>query len=379
MRIETISIRRYEKPFRFEFHSTQTFRTGAESVILQLECENRISGYGESTPMKYITGETSSTVVEVIRECFSPILLSQEISTADDIELLLDELERECLKQQKPYYNTALGAVDVALLDALGKDRGLPLIHFLGPIVRESAPYSVSVPFLPLQKIQELFYLLPEQRVKYVKVLVGKDENENAERVGLVRSLFGDNADIRVENNGVWTLDEATSNLERLKEFHISAAEQPLVKDDIEGLQRLRKVIGIPIIVDESMCSLIDARQLIEKGACDIINIKISKCGGLLRSKRIAQFAQSHSIQCQMGAHVGETEILRAAGRAFVLTTPNLVFFEGASFLLFEDAWENACFEITSKDVRSGIGLGIQPSGLHTILNHCSPPMECHK
>lgn len=379
MKIEKISIRRYEKPFRFEFHSTQTFRTGAESVILQLEFENGISGYGESTPMKYITGETSSTVVEVIQECFSPILLSQEMTAADDIEPLLDELERECLKHHRLYYNTALGAVDIALLDALGKNRGLPLTHFLGPIVRESAPYSVSVPFLPLQKIRKLFYQLPEERVKYVKVLVGKDENENAERVGLVRSLFGDNVDIRVENNGVWTLDEATSNLERLKEFHVSAAEQPLVKDDIEGLQRLRKVIGIPIVVDESMCSLTDARQLIEKGACDIINIKISKCGGLLRSKRIAQLAQSYNVQCQMGAHVGETEILRSAGESFALTTPNLVFFEGASFLLLEDTWQNACFEIKSRDDLSGFGLGIEPSSLRSILNNCSPPVESHK
>jgi L-alanine-DL-glutamate epimerase-like enolase superfamily enzyme len=379
MKIETISIRRYEKPFRFEFHSTQTFRTAAESVILQLEFENGISGYGESTPMEYITGETSSTVIKVIQECFSPILLSQEITTADDIEPLLDELERECLKQKRPYYNTALGAVDIALLDALGKNQGLPLTHFLGPIVRERAPYSVSVPFLPLQKIEELFYQLPKGRVKYVKVLVGKDENENAERVGLVRSLFGDNADIRVENNGVWTLDEATSNLERLKEFHISAAEQPLVKDDIEGLQRLKEVIGIPIVVDESMCSLTDARQLIEKGACDIINIKISKCGGLLRSKRIAQLAQSHNLQCQMGAHVGETEILRSAGESFALTTPNLVFFDGASFLLFEDTWQNTCFEITRKDDLSVVGLGIEPSSLRSILNNCSPPVDSHK
>jgi L-alanine-DL-glutamate epimerase-like enolase superfamily enzyme len=379
MKIEKIIIRHYERPFRFEFHSTQTFRTGAESVILQLEFENGISGYGESTPMKYITGETSSSVVEVIRECFAPILLSQSMLKEDDIEPLIDELEGECLKRHRPYYNTALGAIDIALLDALGKYQGVPLTHFLGPIVRERAPYSISVPFLPLQKIQELFYQLPVERVKYVKVLVGKDEHENEERVGLVRSLFGDNVDIRVENNGIWTLDEATSNLKRLTEFDISAAEQPLVKDDIEGLQRLRKAIGIPVVVDESMCDLTDARRLIEQGACDILNIKISKCGGVLRSKRIAQHAQSHNVQCQMGAHVGETEILRTAGRSFALTTPNLVFFEGASFLLFEDTWESACFEITKEEALSSIGLGIDPSALQAIVNHCSPLVEFNK
>jgi len=379
MKIEKISIRQYKKQFRFEFHSTQAFGTGVESAILQLEFENGICGYGESIPKKYVTGETISTVIEVIRDCFSPILLSRAIHEADDIEPLLDELEEECIKHHRFYYNTALGAVDIALLDALGKHWGVSLTHYLGPIVRESAPYSISVPFLPLQKIRELSYELPKERVKFVKVLVGKQENDNAERVGLVRSLFGDQVDIRVENNGIWTLDEAISNLERLKEFHISAAEQPLVKADIEGLQSLRKIIGTPIIVDESMCSLTDARQLIEKGACDILNIKISKCGGLLRSKRIAQFAQSHNVPCQIGAHVGETEILRSAGEAFALTTPNVVFFEGASFLLFEDTWQNARFEITKKDVISGIGLGIEQSGLHAIFNYCSPLMEIRK
>jgi L-Ala-D/L-Glu epimerase len=379
MKIEKITILQYKKQFKFAFHSTQTFRSGTESIILQLAFTNGICGYGESVPRKYVTGETISTVIEVARDCFSPILLSRAIREADDIESLLNDLEEECIEHHRFCYNTALGAIDIALFDALGKYQGVSLTHYFSPIVRERAPYSISVPFLPLQKIRELSNELPKERVKFVKILVGKQENENAERVGLVRSLFGDQVDIRVENNGTWTLDEAISNLERLKEFNISAAEQPLVKDDIEGLQSLRKVMGLPIVVDESMCNLADARELIEKGACDILNIKISKCGGLLRSKRIAQYAQSHSIPCQMGAHVGETEILRSAGKSFALTTPNLVFFEGVSALLFEDTRENTSFEITSKDAVSGIGLGIQPSGLHPILSYCSPVMECHR
>jgi L-alanine-DL-glutamate epimerase-like enolase superfamily enzyme len=379
MKILRISIHRYNKPFRFEYYSTQTFRTGAESLIVQLEFDNGISGYGESIPVRYITGEDNSTVVHVIQDCFSPLLFLHEISTQDHIESLLDELESECLKKGIFHYNSALGAIDIALLDALGKYQGLPLANLLGPIVREKASYSISVPFLPLQKLQKLFYQLPKAKIKNIKVLVGEDKRENIERVRLVRSLFGNNVDIRVENNGIWKLDEATSNLERLREFHISAAEQPLVKEDIEGLRRLRKVIGTPIIVDESMCSLTDAKELIEKGACDILNIKISKCGGILRSKRIARFARSRNVPCQIGAHVGETEILRAAGQAFALTTQNLVFFEGASFLLFEDTWKNARFEITKKDVLSGIGLGVEPSGLHAIFNYCSPLMEIRK
>jgi L-alanine-DL-glutamate epimerase-like enolase superfamily enzyme len=376
MKVTRISIYKYERPFRFKFHNTQTLRTSAESIVVRLEFNNGISGYGESTPMSYITGEDSSTVVQVLQNCFSPILLSREMDTIDHIESLLDELENECLSQNILQYNSALGAVDIALLDALGEYQQIPLTAFLGSIVREKAPYSISVPFLPLEKIEELFYHLPQIKIKYVKILVGENEIENIQRVRLVRSLFGDNVDIRVENNGMWTFPQAISNLEKIQKYNITAVEQPIVKDDIKGLQRLKKAIKIPIVVDESMCSLSDAKHLIEQEACDILNIKISKCGGLLRSKQIAKFALSHNILCQMGAHVGETEILRAAGESFALTTPNLIYFEGASFLLFKDIWRDDQFEITKKDAISRFGLGIESAQLESVMGYCVPVVE---
>jgi muconate cycloisomerase len=335
-------------------------------------------GYGESTPTTYLTGETSSTVVQVIKDCVSPLLFSHEVYTRDDIESLIDELESECLNQNILHYNSALGAIDIALLDALGKYQELPITNFLGSIIRERAPYSISVPFLPFQKIKELFLQLPKSSVKYVKVLVGEDESENIKRVKLIRSLFGDHVDIRVENNGKWTFQQAVSNLEKLVKYNISAVEQPVAKDDIQGLQKLKKTINIPIVVDESMCSLSDAKKLIEKQACDILNIKISKCGGLLKSRRIAQFAQSNNISCQMGAHIGETEILKVAGDSFALTTPNLVYFEGASFLLFEETYSNNQFEIKNKreDRISNFGLGIKLTNQQLIMKHCLPIVE---
>ncbi|MBW1613731.1 MAG: hypothetical protein JRJ57_07120 [Deltaproteobacteria bacterium] len=378
MKIVKINNYKYNKPFRFNFHSTQTFRTSAESIIVRLEFENGISGYGESTPMTYVTGEDCSSVVQVIQNCFSSILFSHEIHTIDDVVGVLNELESECFKRNILHYNSALGAIDIALLDALGKLQKVPVTNFLGSIVREKALYSISIPFLPLQKIKELFFQLPKSNVKYVKVLVGETESENIKRVKLIRSLFGDHVDIRVENNGKWTFQQAVSNLEKLDKFNITAVEQPIAKEDIVGLQRLKKAIRIPIIVDESMCSLSDARNLIEKDACDILNIKISKCGGLLRSRDIAHFAKSQNISCQMGAHVGETEILNAAGKSFALTTSNLIYFEGASFLLFKETYSNNQFEIKNviEDRVSNFGLGIKLTNQQLIMKHCLPIVE---
>ena len=98
----------------------------------------------------------------------------------------------------------------------------------------------------------------------------------------------------------------------------------------------------------------------------------------LLRSKQIAGFAEAHNLLCQLGAHVGETEILRKAGEAFALTTANLVYFEGCSFLLFEDSWEKNLFKIERKAENEAlnVGLGIKSEDQQLIERYSIPISE---
>jgi muconate cycloisomerase len=199
---------------------------------------------------------------------------------------------------------------------------------------------------------------------------MGEVERDNIERVMMIRALFGDRIDIRIEANGKWSVEQALSHIEELKRFNISGVEQPVAVGDIGGLQEIRRRTGIPVIVDESMCNLSDAEKLIEAKACDIINIKISKCGGLLKSKEIRDFAESKKIPCQVGAHVGETDILGRAGRYFAETTRNLFCFEGFSHLLFEDSWEEHFQKRSSskeRSLNSGLGVGSAKQRLKLI------------
>ena len=95
----------------------------------------------------------------------------------------------------------------------------------------------------------------------------------------------------------------------------------------------------IPVIADESLCTEEDARRLIELKACQIFNIRLSKCGGLGAAARIGRLAEKAGILCQLGCHVGETSILSAAGRHFALTVPHLSYVEGSfsPYLLVRD------------------------------------------
>ena len=360
MKIVKINIFQCNTPFRISFHSPHTIRIQSDSIVVELQFDNDILGYGESAPRPYVTAETPSTVADTIQRFFSKTLFRSEVNSIKDVKTTLDALERECLDNNLNTYNSALGAIDIALFDGLGKIQGVPLHHYLGPIVKENMPSSLSIPFLHESIIRELYNELKTLEFDSIKIIMGSVEKDNIERVRMIRSLFGDHFDMRIEANGKWSKEQAISHIEKLKRFNISGVEQPVAAGDIRGLHEIRNKTGIPVIVDESMCNLSDAKKLIEAKACDIINIKISKCGGLLKSKEIRDFAKSKNIPCQVGAHVGETDILGKAGRYFAMTTRNLFCFEGFSHLLFEDSWEGH-FQRRSggKDTSLNTGLGV--------------------
>jgi L-alanine-DL-glutamate epimerase-like enolase superfamily enzyme len=360
MKVTKILLSRCDSPFKSGFHSSHKIRHQSDSIIVILQFDNGISGYGESAPRIYVTGESSATVVQIIQDYFAKIIFHTEINSVLDIENALCALEKECFHNNIKAYNSALGAIDIALLDAFGKSQERVFHEFLYPIERQSISSSLSIPLLPLAKIKDFYNKYKSLKFESVKVLLNEGERDNIKRVDLIRSLFGDHTKIRIEANGKWSRQQAILNIENLKRFNISGVEQPVEAGDIEGLREIRDKTGMPIIVDESLCNLSDAKKLIEAKACDIINIKISKCGGLLRSKEIRDFAESENIPCQVGAHVGETDILGKAGRYFAMTTRNLFCFEGFSYLLFEDLLgEGPQTRERGKETSLNSGLGV--------------------
>jgi muconate cycloisomerase len=100
-------------------------------------------------------------------------------------------------------------------------------------------------------------------------------------------------------------------------------------------------------MADESLVTMDQARRLIELGACDFFNIRLSKNGGVSGSLAIAKLAHEAGVKIQVGAQVGETGILSAAGRIFAAHLPELTFAEGSfgTWLLAEDVtFENVAF-----------------------------------
>ena len=190
--------------------------------------------------------------------------------------------------------------------------------------------------------------------------------------------MLGPDVDLRVDCNGAFSPEEAIAFIEEAQLFKISAIEQPVPKADISGLGLVSKRSMVPVIADESICTLEDAVQLIEHKICQGFSIKLSKCGGPLKSLKLLDIARKNGIFCQISCHIGETAILASAGRHLYALSQQCTYLEGSfsKYLLKED--------IATKDVSFGLkghahlltgpGLGIEVD--ESILKRWSYPLD---
>jgi L-alanine-DL-glutamate epimerase-like enolase superfamily enzyme len=194
-------------------------------------------------------------------------------------------------------------AVEMALWDLAGKAAGRPVYELLGGKVLDSVATKWSVSGQPPDQAAAIARWALNQGFRALKVKVGLDAD--FERVSAVRAVIGSDAKLGVDANGGWG-DSATAiaAIERLKPLGIAFVEQPVWASDPAEMAAVRRAVGLPIIADESIYTLADAKQLARAGACDVFSIYIGKAGGIGPAKTIADFALANGIACTIGSNL---------------------------------------------------------------------------
>jgi L-Ala-D/L-Glu epimerase len=128
-------------------------------------------------------------------------------------------------------------------------------------------------------------------------------------------------------------------------------------------------------MADESACSLSDVKRIIREGYCNMINVRLSKCGGFRRSMDIIDYLRPNRIPFQIGCHLGESGILSAAGRVLCLLCRDSIYFDGSydEYLLKENT--------TQQDVTFGPHGNAGPlngPGLGVDINLAGLKRLCH-
>jgi L-alanine-DL-glutamate epimerase-like enolase superfamily enzyme len=322
MRIASLSVRRAAIAFRFPFDHSAAARAMTDSVIVAVRTVEGPSGYGEATPRAYVTGESSAEVLGQVRR-ISGSLEGVAVSSPEDIDRRLGSLEPEDAASPGIGLN-ARCALELALLDALGRCQGRPVLEMLGGPRTETIRYDGVLPLGEPERLDPLLEKMRRLRMKQVKVKVGEDTKREIAVLGRVRAVLGPDVVLRIDANGAWDLPGA---LRRIRDFvaeGVRAVEEPLAKEARDEYPALVDAVGsdVAIFLDDSVCSIEDARRAVQRRWATGISLKVSKHGGLLPSLRIADLARDAGLVCSLGCHVGETSLLSAAGRILAAVAP---------------------------------------------------------
>jgi L-Ala-D/L-Glu epimerase len=308
-------------PLRLSFRHASAERSSSENVVLILRMDGGGIGCGEAAPREYVTGETAVSVAQELKQRYVPAVMGETFSNPEEVKDFFRSLN---------IGGAASCVLELALLDGVARSAGRDVHWLIGPPKRPSVSYSAVIPLLPMDSLARIIKEPRWTNFHDVKIKVNSDLQENVQRVSIIREALGPKANLRVDANEAWDPESALRHIRELEKFQLSSVEEPIRAHDLDGLAYISRNSSAPICVDESLTTLEDAQNLADKRACHIFNIRISKCGGLLKSMEIASFAERVGMSYQVGCQVGESSILSAAGRRLLMVLPSARFAEGS-------------------------------------------------
>lgn len=293
------------KPYTIAFKTIDEVRNAFVEIVL----DNGVTGIGAGNPSEYVVGETLDQCLQALSEKNIEFLIGRDIRE-------LNQLTYEVWKKL-PANPSARAALDIALYDAFTKYLDIPLVKFLGQKIKK-LPTSNTIGIKNVQDTVREAEDYVQRGFRVIKVKLGKDLDEDVERMMKLRERFGNDIVIRVDANQGYTVEQTIQFYGRTYDLNLELIEQPLPAKAISELKALPKEVRTVIAADESLLTAEDAMDLIKPPkAAGIFNIKLMKCGGISQALKIADVALHENVDVFWGCNdesiVSITAALHAA------------------------------------------------------------------
>ncbi len=289
----------------------------AEAIIFKVHTDQGIVGLGEADPMNPFTEETPRSVMTIVQDVIAPRIIGRDPTHVGMIESDLDTAVHG-----NP---TARGGVNMALTDIVGKAYGLPAHSLFGGFKHEKLPILWGIGSGKPEEDVEAIEALMAKGCQTVMVKMGAlPIQDEIDRMVFIRERFGQELIIIADANQGWEVSETLKFIQGTKNHPPDMIEQPVRHWDFRGLKQIRQNALCPVSADESVTSVHDAARLTQEDVVDVFSIKVSKNGGMNRSKQIASIARAFGIKCLMNSML-EFGISQAASLHVGCTLSNLL------------------------------------------------------
>lgn len=280
--VESIELK---TPFKTALRQT----SHVEFVRVEVECDNGFVGIGEASATKVITGEDIYIILTSIASV-------EELFLNLTCEEALGVLHTKCA-----IGSSAKASLDIAFVHLLSQEAKKPLYEYFGATDKSALKSDITI------SLNEADVMLNDAKKAFsngmdiLKIKVGSDI---LHAIDIVRKIAKElpECDILVDANQAWSFENTVLFIENMLNTPIKLIEQPVEAPNLDGLKKITELSHIPILADEAVFTLKDAKKVIEEKCADMINIKLMKCGGVSKAIEILEFARNREFKCMLGS-----------------------------------------------------------------------------
>lgn len=305
------------EPYTIAYHTV----TEVTNVGMTLHFADGLISTGIAGPEEEVTGETAHTVLDTARNIIEPYLHG---NTFGDIYETISSLDALLGSQR-----AALALVDTALFDYAAKKAGLPLHAFLGA-TRNSLATAITINIHPPEETLRRAKKLTSEGYSILKIKGGLDPDEDLRKLQRIRKELGAAIPIILDLNQGYSQEQITDFYSSASDLNILCIEQPTEKGNRDLLCSLSKRNEIPVMVDESLVTLEDARFFGSRGI-QYFNVKLMKVGGILAAQALDAVATEFGTKV-ITSCMDEAALANVFGLAFSLASQNVDFVDLDSF-----------------------------------------------
>ena len=316
-------------------------KTENHSIIVKVETDEGLTGYGEVHPGYGYTRGACWTAKTIVEKELAPEIIGEDPTRPEYIWEKLYTSPRTELAMTYGFAPPRLGrrgvticamsGIDIALWDIFGKSLGVPVYKLLGGGYRDKIPAYASGGHAPPEHAGEQALSYIERGFRAMKMRVGGMDaprivEGSTARIAAVREAIGPDIGLMIDAHGSLTTSQAVRLALAAEEFDISWFEEPVASDNWAGMARVRNSTSIPISTGENDFTRYDFRDIIANEAADILQPDLALSGGFTAARRIAALAQAANLQ--VAPHVWGSAVLFYASLHFAAAIPNCPIFE---------------------------------------------------
>ena len=304
--MRSLRVRSLQIPFRQSFKHASAERSVTQSLWVEVRARTGGLGLGEGCPREYVTGESVESALLFVEKVRS------EVATLRGIEELRAWVDMH--RAQIDANPAAWCAIELALLDAMARERDQPVEQLLSlPAVKGPFHYTAVLGAGDLESFGRQLASYQRLGFRDFKVKLSGDLAADGARLKMLQEQRDAIGTVRLDANNLWAdAERACAHLTALPRIFF-AIEEPLRVGDHEGHCRIAETLGLQIILDESLLRLEQLDCLSPSVGPWILNVRISKLGGLLRSLAVVARAAQLGLPIILGCQVGETSLLTRA------------------------------------------------------------------